>query len=101
MYSQVKLMLDEYLSFPIDTVYKVEEVNELANPAFTICPRPSVKYPFKPNYFRNVRDFKNISVSFQDVVTEAFWKYYGKVNETTINGETIGRFDGVFFLILK
>ena len=106
---QVIIMVEEYLSFPTITLYAIEDVEKLPSPAFTICPKPSVSSSFEiawnpqQNRWLGMKDaisleqFKNISVSFRDVVLnhdEVFSDYSTISKETGMenssrNGETI------------
>ena len=82
-------MVEEYLSFPTNTLYVIDEDNEITTPAFTICPRPSVKATITPQQETYIQNFQNASISFLDVVKYAFAIDWVLVNESASNGETI------------
>ena len=81
-------MMDEYLSFPTNTLYTIDEVDKVPAPAFTICPRPSVKaFPSLPQT-PTFQEFMDSSLSLKDVVSDIlgnnpFWNY------STVNNESI------------
>ena len=69
------LIVEEYQSFPTNTLYTAEDVTSIDPPAFTVCPKPSLNTSVgdwekrsKYLYFKN---FKDYSVSLFDFVERA------------------------------
>ncbi|CAG0887400.1 unnamed protein product [Darwinula stevensoni] len=48
---QVILLVDEYQSFPTNTLHMIDNVNTVPPPAFTICPKPSLKKASDKGYW--------------------------------------------------
>ncbi|CAG0887406.1 unnamed protein product, partial [Darwinula stevensoni] len=64
-------MIDEYLSFPTNTLYMTDYIGSIPAPAFTICPRPSLKAAFAREWSQNYKKFKDASLSLADFVLQA------------------------------
>ena len=88
------LLLEEYLSFPTSTLHVLNDADKIPLPAFTICPKPSVKASLikKSNYsgskYLNFNQFLNASVSLTEVVRRAPFSAARVKNHSTSNGET-------------
>ena len=78
---QVMILIEEYLSFPTNTLYLIKYVDEVESPAFTFCPKPPVRHSSIPvmdpyeflkwNMEEKItiaENFKNASVSFWNVL---------------------------------
>ncbi|CAG0901898.1 unnamed protein product [Darwinula stevensoni] len=80
---QVAIQVEEYLSHPSQTLYTMETADKIQTPAFTFCPKPSVRsspqgaddlsidLSAQGSRSRNTtmaEDFKNVSVSLLDVL---------------------------------
>ena len=64
-------MIDEYLSFPTNTLYVINNVITVPPPAFTICPKPSLKASSDRRTGATsdqLAAFMNASVSLTDLV---------------------------------
>ena len=85
------LLVEEYLSFPTNTLYTKDEAERLEPPAFTFCPVPSIKafaaWDEKAG-LKGFQDYLNASVAFEAFVLQS--PYIGsvmKANISTVNGE--------------
>ncbi|CAG0907502.1 unnamed protein product, partial [Darwinula stevensoni] len=68
---QVRLLVDEYESFPTNTLYKIENVNTVPPPAFTICPKPSLKASeerMTGGKIDQLEEFAKVTVPLTDLV---------------------------------
>ncbi|CAG0900377.1 unnamed protein product [Darwinula stevensoni] len=98
---QVVLLVEEYLSFPTNTLYVIEDVEEIPAPAFTFCPKPSVTSRFPPSLNSSyeveaflggatfVEKFKKHAISLEFMIHTFTndWMLY--LVQSTVNGETI------------
>ncbi|CAG0896072.1 unnamed protein product [Darwinula stevensoni] len=84
---QVVFFIEEYKS-PARTLYTVDDVESIAAPAFTVCPKPS------GNTFNNtpgLKYFNATSVSLRDVISKAPGPELSSTTTTRINREAITR----------
>ncbi|CAG0899127.1 unnamed protein product [Darwinula stevensoni] len=94
-YPQVTLQVEEYASFPTNTLYTMNEGAGTRAPAFTFCPKPSVKAAFAGDVDSVIakgstiaEEFRNVSVPLRDMVLEAPSPGMSFEGNSTVNGET-------------
>ncbi|CAG0897672.1 unnamed protein product [Darwinula stevensoni] len=98
---QVILLIEDYQSIPSITLYATENSPTIKTPAFTFCPKSSIRSSVSSdsgptgNYTIG-KKFRNGSISLSDFVLQApgnmsFWKVG---NVSILNGETITSVDG-------
>ncbi|CAG0885161.1 unnamed protein product [Darwinula stevensoni] len=86
---QVRLMLEEYQSFPTNTLYKIDDVEAVSAPAFTVCPKPSVKSSLANRKDLGFNASQNASVSLGEIVWFDNLRLQRPQNKSSANGETI------------
>ena len=93
-------LINDYLSYPTNTLYVIKNVEAVPAPAFTFCPKPSTIDPLpqaieKPKMQPGKRDaiymekFQTMSVSLRQVIHKSPRWWLEEANTSTTNGETI------------
>ncbi|CAG0886449.1 unnamed protein product [Darwinula stevensoni] len=96
------LLIEEYLSFPTNTLYVIEDVEKIPTPAFTFCPKPSVKSRFPPNLNSSYKvdaflggttfaeKFKQLAITLHQLIRAPHNSdWLDDFESSTVNGETI------------
>ncbi|CAG0895364.1 unnamed protein product [Darwinula stevensoni] len=86
---QVICLIEEYASFPIITLHDTETFEEVPAPAFTICPKPSLKASFHGNADDRFSALESASVSLTEVISHAPYDGLNFSKVPPVNGETI------------
>ena len=97
---QVVQLVEEYASFPTNTLYVIEDKEMVSAPAFTICPKPSARASSKisldllkdgkaAKQWTIAENFNDIAPLFKDLIKidPPFESWIR--NASIINGETI------------
>ncbi|CAG0893853.1 unnamed protein product [Darwinula stevensoni] len=99
-FRQVILLVEEYASFPTNTLYVIEDTETVRAPAFTICPKPSARAnsKFSLETWKDEKTakqstiaekFNDIFIPFEDLIKiDPLFKSWIR-NTSTMNGETI------------
>ncbi|CAG0900262.1 unnamed protein product [Darwinula stevensoni] len=85
----VRLMLEEYQSFPTNTLYQMDDVEGVSAPAFTVCPKPSVKSSLANRKDLGFNMSQSASVSLEEIVWFETLPFRRLQNRSSANGETI------------
>ena len=97
------ILVDEYMLFPTNTLYEIRNVEYVPSPAFTICPKPSLKFSgsllesHMTKGSMTAEHFQNNSISLIDVVVEDPFRFLqdfdiyvkNKMVNSSRNGEKI------------
>ncbi|CAG0883166.1 unnamed protein product [Darwinula stevensoni] len=85
---QVISLIDDYLSSTTTTSHIAKIVDKIPAPAFTFCPKPTLKASFKGSANNQFSALKNASVSLTEFISHAPFEGLNFTSVSSANGET-------------
>ncbi|CAG0897749.1 unnamed protein product [Darwinula stevensoni] len=82
-------LIDDYVSSTTTTSHIAKIVDKIPAPAFTFCPKPSLKSSFQGNSNNRFSALKNASVSLTEFISHAPFEGLNFTSVSSANGETI------------